>query len=78
MTAYLASSQRVPLVTLDNQHRMRYLVHPIPDRMRANAALTKTVIRAMVPRPVVSLVTTFFFDEPSNDHTLLFPPIVRQ
>jgi uncharacterized protein (TIGR00661 family) len=32
----------------------------------------------LVPRPDVSLVTTFYFGEVTNDRTFLFPPILRR
>lgn len=78
MTAHLAGHLEVPLVSLDNQHRMRYMRFPCPDSMRNDARLTKAVIRALVPRPGLSLVTTFYRGELKNDHTELFPPILRR
>ena len=77
MTAYLANHHDLPLITIDNQHRIRYMEHPCPPHLKADALVTETVIRAMVPRPDVSLVTTFYFGEVSNDRTFLFPPILR-
>jgi len=78
MTAYLANHHDLPLITLDNQHRMRYMSYPCPSSLKPDALVTETVIRAMVPRPDVSLVTTFYFGELRNDRTFLFPPILRQ
>ncbi|MCP4692365.1 MAG: hypothetical protein GY859_30245 [Desulfobacterales bacterium] len=78
MTAYLASHYQIPLISLDNQHRLRYIKHPCPDRLKNDFTLTKTIIRAMVPKPDVSLVTTFYFDEVLNNRTFAFPPILRQ
>lgn len=78
MTAYLASHYDLPLVSLDNQHRMRYMAYPKVEQLRKEALLTETVIRLMVPRPDVSLVTTFYFGEPKNQRTFLFPPILRR
>jgi uncharacterized protein (TIGR00661 family) len=78
MTAYLANHYDLPLITLDNQHRMRYMSYPCPSSLKADALVTETVIRAMVPRPDVSLVTTFYFGEVRNDRTFLFPPILRR
>jgi uncharacterized protein (TIGR00661 family) len=77
MTAYLASHYDLPLVTLDNQHRMRYMACPKAPHLAKDAFVTETVIRAMVPRPDASLVTTFYFGETKNDRTFLFPPILR-
>ncbi len=78
MTAYLAHHFELPLISLDNQHRMRYMEFPCPPRLRSSRLATQAVIRAMVPRPDVSLVTTFYFGEVTNDRTFLFPPILRR
>jgi uncharacterized protein (TIGR00661 family) len=78
LTAYLAQHDGLPLVTLDNQHRMRYLRYPVPPGLRKDALVAEAVIRALVPRPDVSLVTTFWFGEATNDRTFLFPPILRR
>jgi uncharacterized protein (TIGR00661 family) len=40
--------------------------------------MTVSIIRAMVPRPDVSFVTTFYYGEAKNNRTLFFPPILRQ
>ncbi len=78
MTAYLANHYDLPLITIDNQHRMRYLDYECPPDLKLESRVTKTIIRAMVPRPDVSLVTTFFFCEVRNGRTFLFPPILRR
>jgi uncharacterized protein (TIGR00661 family) len=78
MTAYLANYYDFPLITIDNQHRMRYMRYECPDFLDKDRKVTETVIRAMVPKPDVSLVTTFFFGEVKNDRTFLFPPILRE
>jgi len=78
MTAYLASHYELPLISIDNQHRLRYMRYPCPRRLKANKVLTKNIIRAMVPKPDVALVTTFYIGEPKNNRTFLFPPILRQ
>ena len=78
MTAYTANAFDLPLITIDNQHRMRYMRYPLPTRLRKDALVTESVIRLMVPKPDVSLVTTFYFGELKNDRTFLFPPILRR
>ncbi|MDF1536869.1 MAG: glycosyltransferase family protein [bacterium] len=77
MTAYLANYFDIPLITLDNQHRMRYMELAVPERLVPGMALTKAIIRAMIPRPDVSLVTTFHFAPLTNDRTFSFPPLIR-
>ncbi len=78
MTAYLANHYDVPLISLDNQHRIRYMKYPCPKRYKKDALITETVVRAMVPKPDVSLITTFYFGQLKNDRSFLFPPILRQ
>ncbi len=78
MTAYLASVRKIPLISLDNQHRMRYMHFEVPARLRLDQWITQMVIRLMVPRPDVSLATTFFQDKVKNTRTFLFPPILRK
>jgi uncharacterized protein (TIGR00661 family) len=78
LTAYLAMHHDLPLVTIDNQHRMRYMRCPRPDHLKADARITETVIRAIAPRPDVSLITTFWFGELLNARSFLFGPILRR
>lgn len=77
-TAYLASHYKLPLISIDNQHRMRYMNYDMPPNMRKDSFITETVIRAMVPKPWVSLITTFHSSPLKNEHSFLFPPILRQ
>src|SRR5690606_12044167 len=77
MTAYLARSRKLPLISLDNQHRMRYMHYDSPPRLRIDRWVTEMVIRLMVPTPDVALATTFFRGKVKNDRTFLFPPILR-
>ena len=78
LTAYMATHRDLPLVTIDNQHRMRYMEYPCPSALKKDAIVAETVIRAFVPKPDVSLVTTFFFGDIKNERTFLFPPILRK
>lgn len=78
MCAYLARHCDLPLITIDNQHRLRYMTYPCPARLQAERRMTVSVIRAMVPRPDVSLVTTFYYGDAKNDRTFFFPPILRR
>jgi len=78
MTAYLAHHYDLPLISIDNQHRIRYMTYPCPARLQKERRMTVSIIRAMVPRPDVSLVTTFYYGEAKNDRTFFFPSIIRQ
>jgi len=78
MAAYLANEMDIPLITIDNQHRMRYMEFPCPFEWKAEALFIENLIRVMIPRPCVSLVTTFYFGKKRNERTFTFPPILRQ
>jgi uncharacterized protein (TIGR00661 family) len=78
ITAYLAGHYNLPLISLDNQHRMRYMQFEVPTHLKKDALLTETIVRAMVPTPWVSLITTFHFHPLKNDRSFLFPPILRE
>jgi uncharacterized protein (TIGR00661 family) len=78
MTAYLANHYDLPLISLDNQHRIRYMDYPCPSDLRGDQLVSENIVRAIVPKPDVSLVTTFYFGNPKNDRTFIFPPIIRR
>ena len=78
MTAYLARHYDLPLVTLDNQHRMRYMEYQVDKQLDKDRIVTESVIRAMIPSPDAALVTTFYWGKLKNERTFLFPPILRR
>ena len=63
MTAYLAQRFDLPLITIDNQHRMRYLKYKCPRGLKVENRVTRSIVRAMVPRPDASLVIAFAASE---------------
>jgi uncharacterized protein (TIGR00661 family) len=78
MTAYLAHHYEIPLISIDNQHRLRYMYYDCPAELKKDQRLTRNIIRAMVPSPDVALVATFYQGAPKNERTFLFPPILRE
>lgn len=77
MCARFANWRKLPLISLDNQHRMRFMDYESPAHLHWDRRITETVIRMVVPRPDVVLATTFMQGPVSNDYTFLFPPILR-
>lgn len=77
-TAWLAWWLRLPLISLDNQHRMRYMKFRSPARLMVSRWITVLLIRLMVPSPRVALATTYYYGERKNDRIFLFPPILRR
>ncbi len=77
-SAYLALQAGVPLVSVDNQHRMRYMQLDLPPELEGPAKRTRAVIRAMVPRPDACVATTFYFGPVRDERLILVPPILRE
>ena len=77
MTAYLAHHYDLPLISIDNQHRLRYMRYTCPPEFKEDEILTRNIIRSMVPNPDVALVSSFYLGEATNDRTFIFPPILR-
>jgi len=78
MTGYLARHRGLPLLSVDNQHRMRYMRYPCPAELAREAKLAQTVVRMLVPSPDAALVTTFFRGQVRNERTRLVAPILRR
>ncbi|ABA90077.1 protein of unknown function MJ1255 [Syntrophotalea carbinolica DSM 2380] len=78
MCAYLAHHYDLPLITIDNQHRLRYMDYEYPPHLKNDRYLAVGIIRAMIPKPDVSLVTTFYYGALKNQRTFLFPPLLRK
>ena len=78
LTAILAKLQRVPLISLDNQHQLTNTKISIPGQYKKDLLADKLVIKSMVWGAKYYLVTTFFETPLRRQDTFLFPPIVRQ
>lgn len=78
ITAYLAKHYDLPLISIDNQHRMRYLKFNCPAKYKADALLTTSIIKLFVPKPDLALITTFHAGEVKNAKARVFPPILRE
>jgi len=77
-TAWLAMLRKVPLISLDNQHRLRYMKFRAPAPLLIEKWLTQLIIALMIPRPNVALATSLVLGDSTNPRTRIFPPIVRQ
>jgi len=74
----LAKLQRVPLISLDNQHQLTNTKLKINAKYRKDLLADKLVIKSMVWGAKYYLVTTFFETPLRRKDTFLFPSIVRQ
>ena len=73
MTAYLANHHGLPLITSTTSTACGILQYQCPRDWKTRAS-HETIIRAMVPRPDVSLVTTFYCGPSSISERFCFRP----
>jgi uncharacterized protein (TIGR00661 family) len=78
LSCHIGHRRHVPVIAIDNQHSITNLDVALPREHRADAAATKMVVRMMVPRANVYLVTSFFKARLRRPNTFLFPPILRE
>lgn len=78
MTSFLAKLQRVPLVSLDNQHQLTNTKVKVPSIYKKDLLADKLIIKSMVWGAKYYLVTSFFETPVRRKDTFLFPPIVRK
>ncbi len=77
-TAWLARWRNIPLLSLDNQHRLRDMKFRVPASLLLDKWLTRLIIALMIPRPDIALATSLEQGPSTHPRTRIFPPIVRQ
>lgn len=78
LTALLAKLQRVPLVSLDNQHQLTNTKIEVPKQYKKDLLADKLVIKSLVWGADYYLITSFFETPVTKKNTFLFPPVIRQ
>ncbi len=78
LSAVLAKVQRIPLISLDNQHQMTNTKLELPIKYKKDLMADQMVIKSLVWGAKYYLLTSFFKTEIKKKHTFLFPPILRK
>ena len=78
ISCLMANMKKIPLISIDNQHRLNNTQIRYPKKYQANAAAAIAVINLMIFGTKACLVTTFSQSKIKNGKTFLFPPILRQ
>jgi len=73
----LSNIYDIPLVSLDNQHRLTNLKLNIPSKYKQDYFLAKEVVNAFVRRAEYFIVTSFAKAPVNDKRTLIVPPIIR-
>jgi len=77
-TAIAAKLHNLPLISIDNIHRLTQAKYDVPIKYSLEAMTAKTIIRLIVPHADWYLITSFAEHQPRNKKTFFFPPIIRQ
>lgn len=77
VSGLIARFNRLPLISLDNQHIFTNCRIEYPRRFRKEALINKLVIAAYLPKITETLITCFYHPEILKKNTWLFPPILR-
>ena len=78
LSCHLAHRQRLPVISIDNQHLLTRAEISYPRAYRKDAAAAKLVTRFMTHGCDAYLVISFFEAAVRRKDTFLFPPILRQ
>ena len=73
-----ANIKKLPLISVDNQHRITNTAIKYPKKYESQALAAKTVINLMIFNSKACLVTSFFKAKALNRKTFVFPPILRK
>ncbi len=78
LTALLAKLQRVPLISLDNQHQLTNTKVEVPKKYRKDLLADKLIIKSMVWKANYYLITSFFKTPVTRKKTFIFPAVIRR
>lgn len=78
LTALLSKVQRLPLVSIDNQHQLTNTKIKVPASYRKDLLADKLIIKSMVWGADYYLVTSFFQTKIIHPRTKIIPPIIRK
>ncbi len=78
LSCLLAHRERLPLISIDNQHALTNTAISYPRRHARDMAAAKLVTRCLTPGADAYLVISFFDAPVRNKRTFVFPPILRR
>jgi len=77
LSSLCANIKKLPLISIDNQHRITDTCIEYPDKYNKEALAAKTIINLMVINTKACLVTNFFKTKVKKNNVFVFPPILR-
>jgi len=78
ISCWVANLKKLPLISIDNQHRLTNTETEYPGGYQMDALAAKAVVNLMIFNSRACLVTAFSRTKILNHKTFLFPPILRR
>lgn len=78
ISSVVSSVKRLPLISIDNQHRITNTKIAYPEKYEKSAITARAIIKAMIWNARAYLVADFVQSKPKDKKTFLFPPILRK
>ena len=75
---FFCYSKKVPLVSIDNQHRLTHIKLKIPKKYKKNYLLVKYFIRSCVPRADAYIILSFIKEKTKKKNAFIVNPILRK
>jgi len=77
LTAAIAHLEKLPLISLDNQHQLTNSKIDVPKKYKRDFITDSLIVKSMVWGADYYLITSFFKTKITKQKTFIFPPIVR-
>jgi uncharacterized protein (TIGR00661 family) len=78
ISGIVANIKKIPLISIDNQHRLTNTKIEYPKQYKKEALAAKAVTNLMIFNSRACLVTAFVKTKVLNKKTFIFPPILRE
>lgn len=78
VTAYAAMINRIPLISIDNQHICQVTRIKLKKRHLIDYLIARAIIRIIMPSAKYRIVTTFFYPDKKSDNAFLISPVLRK
>ncbi|MBU1703962.1 MAG: teichoic acid biosynthesis protein, partial [Nanoarchaeota archaeon] len=77
-TNLISKLYRIPLISIDNIHTISNCKLELPMKYKKAHVTAHMVTKTFINRAKYYFITTYFYPEPKNKKTFLFPPILRK
>jgi len=78
LTAIIRFWRNIPLISIDNQHRLTHIPLKVPKRYRKDFLIAKNIVNICVSRADYFIILSFTKVRPKTKNTFIVSPILRK